>query len=231
MPPNEGRAEVFAIDGARIEIPSDQLNDRLRQRLTAGLYERHERALTQELLRPGDRVLDLGAGAGLVAITAARIVGPENLTVVEANPAMIRPLRRNLRRNLPEMPRVIKGAVVGDDHQGDTVTLSLGAAFWASAIGVDRPQSETVEVPAKRFSRLVRARDATVVIMDIEGAERHILTRPLPASLRLLIAELHPRIYGPDADAAIAAALAQGGWHRVGAHRDAEVVAFARDGG
>lgn len=40
-------------------------------------------------LEAGDRVLDVGTGGGALAIAAARIAGPENVTAIDTHPAMI----------------------------------------------------------------------------------------------------------------------------------------------
>ncbi|MDO5622375.1 MAG: FkbM family methyltransferase [Paracoccus sp. (in: a-proteobacteria)] len=220
--------ETFAIDGATLEIPCDQLNDHLRERLESGVYERLERKLLAENLRPGDRVLDLGAGAGLVSIIAGRIVGPANLTSVEANPQMIRPLRRNLRRNLPAMPRVIAGAVVADDYAEKVVQLRMAEAFWASSVAQSGPEERMVDIPAKRFSRLLKTSGATVVSMDVEGIEKDLLTQPLPDTLRLVVAELHPRIYGQITFHRILSAMERSGWRILNERRGTEVLAFLR---
>ncbi|MDM7256070.1 MAG: FkbM family methyltransferase [Paracoccus sp. (in: a-proteobacteria)] len=191
------QSEQFIVDGMVLEIPVWGMTPFMRNRLERGQYEGQERQLTREFLRPGDKVLDLGAGAGLVASLAASIVGPENVTAVEANPAMHPFLRRNLRRNGAQAVRTIKGAVAGPRVTEKEVTLNLEAGFWASSIlRASQNARGAVTVPVKRFDRLLRATGASVVIMDIEGAEDDILTRSLPAQLRLLIVEMHPDVYG-----------------------------------
>lgn len=223
--------ESFRIDGADLLIPRDSLNDRLRGRLRDGGYEHYERDLARAHIRAGDRVLDLGAGAGLVAIVAARIVGPENVTTIEANPEMHRVLRRNLRNNAGTELRMIKGAVVADDYPEKTVTLNLRAAFWAASL--DAPKggngARQVEVPAKKFRQLVRARGATVLTMDIEGAEDALLSRPLPDTIRLLIIELHPGLYGEARRDELLQILVAQGFRNLEARRTEDVYAFGRD--
>lgn len=55
------------------------------------IFERHARILLElAALRPGERVLDLACGTGIVARQAARIVGPSGKVVgVDLNPAMV----------------------------------------------------------------------------------------------------------------------------------------------
>lgn len=222
--------ETFRIDGAELWIPAAELNDRLRGRLQDGGYEYHERALARRHIRPGDRVLDLGSGAGLVAIVAARIAGAQNVTTVEANPLMHAALRHNLRRNAGPELRLVKGAAVGDDYSGKTVMLNLRSAFWAASLDAPRGgEPRRVEVPAKRFGQLLRARNGNVVTMDIEGAEEMVLSAPLPASVRLLIVELHPAIYGVKGRDRLLGSLAAQGFRNLECRPTEEVYAFGRD--
>ena len=208
----EGGVEWFVIDDFVVAIPSAAVTATMRERLAAGLYEGPERDLVRRLVRPGDRVLDLGAGAGLVAMVAARITGPAHVTAVEANPAMIGPIRRNFRRNGMEAIRLIRGAAMGRGHPGATVAFHVHPGFWSASVTRNpRLSAQTIEVAVKRFPALVRARDASVVLMDIEGAEQGILVEPIPASVRLMIVEMHPSLYGPAVLAdLLASAKAQG---------------------
>lgn len=222
--------ETFRIDGAELWIPRATLNERLRSRLLDGGYEHYERDLARSHLRPGDRVLDLGSGAGLVAIVASRIVGPENVTTVEPNPEMHDTLRRNLRNNAGTGLRMIKGAVVADDFKEKTVTLNLRSAFWAASL--DAPKgagARPVEVPAKKFGQLLRKRDANVLTMDIEGAEEAILQKPLPDQVRLLIIEMHPGFYGADRRDELLDGLDRQGFRNLEPRPTEEVYALGRE--
>lgn len=55
-------------------------------------------ALLERLLRPGDRVLDLGSGSGILAIAAVRL-GAARAVGVENDPEASEVARRNARRN------------------------------------------------------------------------------------------------------------------------------------
>lgn len=221
--------ECFTIDGARIEVPVSALVPRLRGRLQDGGYERHERALLRAHLRPGDRVLDLGAGAGMVSITAARIVGAENVTSVEANPEMLRPLKRNLRRNVGAGGRVLPLAVVADGDPGDTVDLHVHPGFWSASTLPGRARNAVSHtVKARPLGKLIRRAEATVLAMDVEGAEAQLLNAPLHAQIRLLVIELHPMLYGVQTRDRILADLTRQGFADVGTHPTEDVFAMRR---
>ncbi|WP_299359987.1 FkbM family methyltransferase [uncultured Paracoccus sp.] len=221
--------ERFTVDEATIEVPASALIPKLRERLLSGGYERYERALLRTHLRPDDRVLDLGAGAGLVSITAARVVGVERVTAVEANRDMVRSLKRNLRRNLGRGVRVLPVAVVADGVAGDAVDLHVRPGFWSASILPGRAKGAVTQpVKARPLGKLIQRAAATVLAMDVEGAEQTLLVAPLPAQIRLLVVELHPALYGDTVRDRILADMARQGFVDVREGPTGEVHALRR---
>ena len=183
-----------------MQIPLNCLSPQLVQALESGRYEHTEAAALQRHLAPGDRVLELGAGAGYLVAISARIVGGDRVTAVEAAPAMIAPLRRNLDRNEGAQVRVVHGAVVADDYATGTVPFLARKAFWAGAVAAPDQLSNTrvVDVPALRLRDLLRDYPSDVVVMDIEGGEQMLARQEWPPRVRLLIVEIHTKHYSPQ---------------------------------
>ncbi|PZO65980.1 MAG: hypothetical protein DI498_07805 [Paracoccus denitrificans] len=222
--------ERFLIDDAVIEAPVAALNERVRMRLSDGRFERYERGLLQRHLRPGDRVLDAGAGLGLVSIVAARVVGPTAVMAVEANPDLIRTLKRNLRLNVGQGVTVINAAVGGDAQDGHDTTLHVHAAFWSASVNARHAGKGIAhQVRTRSLSKLLRRADATVLSMDIEGAEIAALSQPLPTNLRLIVMELHPILYRAGERDELLNRLAAQGFHPASPDKTEEVVALIRD--
>ena len=192
---------TFTIKGVTLRIPEAQLSPKLTEALEKGQYEAGESRALLKHVRPGDRVLDLGAGAGFVSSLAARVVGGENVVAVEANPDMLPVLRRNLNLNGAGDAEMLFGAVVADGFAGETLKFQQAAAFWASRIGAADGAAgkgtRLVEVPALRFGPLVARFQPTIVMMDIEGGEVEICQQPWPDSVRLVIMEIHTGRYPP----------------------------------
>jgi len=90
---------TYEIDGLQLEVPQAHLNERIAGKLASGGYEALEAQAAAMRVRPRHRVLELGSGIGYIASVCARIAGPENVTTVEANPAMLPVIRANLERN------------------------------------------------------------------------------------------------------------------------------------
>lgn len=60
-------------------------------------------------LEPGQRLLDLGCGAGLVGIAAARRLGAENVWLTDVDPQAVRCARENAARNGVPGVRIVCG--------------------------------------------------------------------------------------------------------------------------
>ena len=187
----------FTLRGITLDLPDSALRGTLPQALASGRYENTEADAIERHLVPGDRFLDLGAGAGYLCCLAARIVGAEAVTGVEAGPETAAMARANLARNGFDA-KVLHGAVVADAAPGATISFGLRPAFWASALKGDEdwPQNAKVtEVPALPLPALLATHRPTVLSCDIEGAEVELLTLPLPG-VRLIVTEIHPGTYG-----------------------------------
>ncbi len=205
----------FRLKGITLRIPEAQLSPALTKALEQGRYEGGESKALLRHLKRGDRVLDLGAGAGFLSSLAARVVGGENVTAVEASPEMLPVLRRNLNLNEAGEARVLHGAVVADDHPQAVVRFEVAEAFWASRIGGDEAgggKARLIEVPALKFRALVDEVQPSVLVMDIEGGELDICQLDWPACLRLVIMEIHPGLYGPREIKAMFDALSRNGF-------------------
>lgn len=188
--------EEFEIGGVRLGCPEAELTSKIRAKLESGQYEGSEARAVLMRLRPGQRVLELGAGLGYIGALAARITGGAQVTSVEANPDMLATIRSNFDRNDGAQITLRHGAVVGTDYQGDTLSFARARQFWASRIADMESRAEgLVEVPAVRIDVLLEEVRPQMVIMDIEGAEQHLFTRAWPGFVKTVVMELHPKQY------------------------------------
>ncbi|WP_428514999.1 FkbM family methyltransferase [Roseovarius sp.] len=187
----------YAVNGVTLVVPDDMLNERVAGKLETGTYEAHEAHAAQMRLREGMRVLELGAGVGYIASICAGVAGAENVVTVEANPAMLPVIRANLDRNGYQAARLIHGAVTGEGD-ADEIAFDPKKVFWAGRIADDEADAEKlVTVPMLPLSGLLQEHRPHLVIMDVEGAERHLFEAPWPAHVRAVMMELHPNQY-PD---------------------------------
>lgn len=164
--------------------------------LYAERYERLERALLPSLLRPDDRVVELGSAIGFIGLVASRTVCPSRMIMVEANRDLIPEITRNFAGNGVALPDLRHG-VAGTASQ--TVDFHVDSQFWASTT---RPQAgrqlRVDRVEMIDTNKLLRDHEATVLICDIEGGEIDLLPHLDLTGIRLVIAELHPTVIGAD---------------------------------
>ncbi|WP_300513325.1 FkbM family methyltransferase [Aliiroseovarius sp.] len=230
----EARAEdfnlaSFNIDGIKLRVPGHCLTPPLTRALESGHYEWNEKAALKQHLEPGDRVLELGAGAGYLSILSAQRIGAENVTSIEANSAMLEVLRKNLDSNGARDVTLHHGAVVPDSHDGSVVRFHMREAFWASSVaGEGATPEQVVEVPALRLSGLLAEVQPTVVVMDVEGAEPELCEGDWPDCVRLLIMEIHTRLYSPARVKAMFDALSRSGFTYMPWGTRGEVVTLQR---
>ena len=224
----ESNVASFNIDGIKLRVPGHCLTPPLIRGLESGHYEWNEKSALKRHLERGDRVLELGAGAGYLSILSAQRIGGENVVSVEASPAMLDVLRKNLDSNGARDVDLRHGAVVADRYAGETVRFRVSEAFWASSLAGEATGDNVVEVPALRLTDLLEEVQPTVVVMDVEGAELELCDRNWPACVRLLIMEIHTRQYGPTKVKAMFDALSRAGFTYMPWGTRGEVVTLQR---
>ncbi len=186
----------YTLKGVKVGLPHWLKDTKIEAKLAAGNYESRESDAALKRIKPGWKVLEIGAGLGYVSTICAQLAGAENVTSLEANPQMLDQIRDTLARNGQEKVNLWHGAVVGDGHDGDTVAFRAGALFWGGGLVEDgRSEKGMIEVPAVSISDLLTIVQPRFVIMDIEGAEQHLFDSPWPKCVRHVVMEIHMSKY------------------------------------
>ena len=184
---------LFRLRGVTLGLPEGLANDAIIGKLEEGSYEGDEARAVDRCVRPGFRVLELGAGLGYVGALAGKKTEPGNVLSVEANPDLLPVIRANHARNGLEDISLMHGAVVGHAEDGATANFHIATGFTGSRLGARGGRQ--VEVPLIGFHELIRAHRPHVVLMDVEGAEAHFFDRPWKCPLRFCVMEIHPKQY------------------------------------
>lgn len=174
-------------------------------RVEAGRWEPGTLALIEQLVDGGTTFLDLGAWVGPTALYAA--TRARRVLAVEADPAALEQLKRNLAVNpdLAQRIEIVAGAI--NAHQG---LVRLGARRKAGdsmsstlLAGSEHTWTAAAITPAQLAGRL-RRDERLVIKIDIEGAEYALLPHlgPLLDRADAILAAFHPAI--------LAAALGDG---------------------
>lgn len=167
--------EVGEVGSARIgdfTIYADARDFDVGSHVLNGLYETNVTWAFEQLLRPGQTVIDVGANVGYFTMISASRVGPAgHVLAIEPNPANVRLIEASRRANGFEHVTVLQAAA--SDKLG---LLALHAAHSNGMTGA--LQGELAEllnsftVPCVEIDRIApEGRVVSLIKMDIEGAE------------------------------------------------------------
>lgn len=138
-----------------------------------------ETSLVARLLRPGDRVIDIGANRGWYTLVASARVGSGGAVVaVDPDPRMTVRLQELVERNkLDKKVRVIPAALGEASGTAGFVLHSNAALSHLVADGDEAPEA-VVQVAVVSFRELMASLDwdrVEFVKVDVEGAERAVI--------------------------------------------------------
>lgn len=171
------------------------ISDELAYYLAVGDYEQHDLSLLAGLVRPGDRVLNLGGGVGVVAAWSATL-SRAPVAVVDARADLLDIIADTLSLNGVEGS--CRHAAVHDGvPDGTSLAFTVSPALLFSSL--DATDGVPVEVPSVTLSTLLGLHRPDVLIVDIEGAERHMALRDWPHRPRVILMEIHTPSLGTRA--------------------------------
>lgn len=203
--------EVIETSGIKVPFVPSIITPKIERPMRNSRYEAGECAALRRILRPGDRVLELGAGVGLLSTVASLVPGVEAVTTVEANPDLIPLIRETHRLNGATRVDLRNGVATADD--GEDMAFYIRPDFWASSLEPSsRGYSKIATLPRYALKSLVKEVRPTVIVCDIEGGEMGLFDEADLSGVRALVIEFHAKVYGDEGVAAILAMLAAKGF-------------------
>jgi FkbM family methyltransferase len=185
------KPKVIKVDGLNVCTVASLVTRQIQRALYTDTYEKPERVLVSKAIAAGDRILEIGAGIGVVSLICARICGQESILSYEANPIAASVLKYNFSLNnmVPNLRirAVGKNAGPVDFHFHDNI--------FSSSL-VRRGETEKSQVEADAISAVLMEFQPNVLVIDAEGAEIELLPEVVGTSVHKIIAELHPHIVG-----------------------------------
>lgn len=162
-------------------------------------YERPEIMALSRVIRPGDRVLELGSGLGIITALAARAASPGGeVRAYEADSTLLHDTREFFTANGIDNVELVHAVLVPEPDPAPRI-FHLAASFVESSLlGAEgRNPQGAVEVPAQCLADVLDDFRPDVLICDIEGAEVELFPTLPPSSLRAAVVELHPDRLSP----------------------------------
>ncbi len=215
------------IDDIWIGVDYANWSAQMIRHVLRGDYEERERKTLAAALSRSDRVLEIGGGVGLIALTARRTVPDARIRVYEANPALVDEIEQNFARNGADID-VIHGAIVPSSSEEEAVRFHIAEDFWASSLLPISGATQQIAAPAIRLGDAIKQHKPTVVIMDVEGAECDLLDGCDLTGVEKLLIEFHQRNTGRKRANALIERLLYQGFELDLDHCEREVLLFAR---
>ena len=215
-----------------IKVPhSPFLNDKRTERIKAGRYEGQEIQGALHVVTPEDRVIEMGAGLGIVGAVVTRNARPAALMAFEANPRLIPHIEALYTLNRIKSKITLRNEVLLTAPDAPaSVTFYLRPSFLGSSlIYNDQRQNDPVEVPTASFEAIRQSFRPTVLIMDIEGGEADFLAHADLTGIRAIVIEFHPNVYGRPVMQQLKKKLRDAGFARIDSHSTRTVWACTRE--
>ena len=224
--------EIIESRGVKIPFHPEIVTPAIERPLRKGKYEGGECLAVETVVGKGDRVLELGAGLGLVSTRAAMAEGVEKVVTFEANPALLPVIRETHRLNdVTGRIEVINGVVTRGEAP-EVLPFYRRPDFWGSSLA-STPAGWTDEIAVKTydFDAVLAEFRPTVIVADIEGGELDLFEGADLSDARFVIMEIHPRVYGAEGTKRIFDAMsAKGFGYSPKISRGGTVITFERVG-
>lgn len=164
------------------EGPSDAalIIPEIRSAIRAGDYSAEVIRLLPDAVRPGDRVLVIGAGLGIVSTLIARTPGVERVIAVEANTLLVPYLERVHEMNGVAWVETVN-AVLAEGKKGRVPFFARRDITASSLLPHDQPWQQVMMVPFMDLELILAEERITLVVSEI----------PLEAAAPLGSVDLH----------------------------------------
>lgn len=221
--------EILDVHGVALPLSSDEVSPVIWQALTDGSYEAKEARSVLKAIKPGDRVLELGSGIGIIT---SIIAGIQDVSVwaFEANPATAALAERVIKANCRGNVVFSQGLLTADEPS--SYSFYVRRDLWMSSMDENQgPYESTISITSTNIDQFIADHGINVLVMDIEGAERDLLKQAELPGVERIFLELHDHLYGLAGIRDITHALAEKGFAYDPRGSHGPCVLFAKDDG
>ncbi|MCD6298054.1 MAG: FkbM family methyltransferase [Deltaproteobacteria bacterium] len=201
------RPKVIKNYGVKINT-GEHISKNIMNFIYWGAYEGEEVAILSKVLKPTDKVLEIGSGLGFLTIFCAKQIGSENVVAYEANPLLVDKIKENFSLN--NVNPDIRNAVL-DDIESE-VDFFVEDSFWSSSTVRRSDEAKVIKVKTRDINDTLLDTQPNFIIMDIEGGEKELIYKINFDSIDKLLIEIHPHVIGNTQATSIIAYLFEKGF-------------------
>ena len=208
-----------------VPVDGPHISPTVFKHLWKGGYEKPEIDALSALLCENDRVLELGAGMGIVSGVVAQHKKNLSFQSYEANPDLIRPIK-HLHKLNGIVNIDVRNEILLPTSDATPIRFNIHENFTESSLNENVQSESSVEVPVRDFRKVLEEFAPNILVCDIEGAEAELFQDVDLSGLRALVIELHPRLISRQATKKIYDLCMQAGLYPRVELSSHQVVAF-----
>ncbi|MTH79200.1 FkbM family methyltransferase [Paracoccus aestuariivivens] len=217
------------LHGIRVPITQNDVSPVIWQALKSGSYEAKEARQVRRLLRSGDRVLELGSGIGVIT-TIMALTPDVTIWSFDANPHTIELAKRVACANDVRNATFSHGLLTAGTRE--SYQFYIRSDFWMSSmIESQGPYEDRISITSQNIDSFIDEHAINVLVMDIEGGERHLLGHAKLNGVDRVFLELHDHLYGLAGVRDIFDAMSERGFAYDPRNSSGPCVLFTRDDG
>jgi FkbM family methyltransferase len=211
----------------RVPVINPPVGRKIFQQIWRKDYEVPEISAILKLLKDGDRVLELGAGLGVVSSLTARARPGVMVRSYEGNPDLLPYISEMHRRNGVENVD-LRNEILLPNPQTPTREFLTHRSFAESSILSHGAVMKRVQVPCRDINEVLAEFRPDVFVCDIEGGEELLFDGVRLDGIRAVVIELHPTVISRAAVKRVYDTCAAANLYARPELSSANVVAFER---
>jgi FkbM family methyltransferase len=182
-------SKTFKINDIILSMDRKLISKNIQKSIFKKNYEAGEHFIIKKILRPGDKLLEIGTGLGYNSITAAKIIGDHQVRTYEGNPQLIELIKENFLLNGVKIELMNK--ILTNDKKNEELKFYISENFWESSLSEN--QSKTfVMVKTSDFCEELNSFQPNTILCDIEGGEVELFLIQFPPFVKKIILDTHP---------------------------------------
>ena len=184
--------ERHILHGIKLDIPRSILTPKIRRSLRRQEYETLEIRMLEKVLRPTDKVVELGGAIGFVSSWMAKKLSRGRVFSFEANPELVDAARHNFKLNNVDVS--LENCMVVSSEKEAYSDFYIHEDYWASS--ANNYKGKKIIVRTKGLEALIKQLSPDVILVDIEGGELSLFDDARLDGVRNIVVEFHPDVIG-----------------------------------